>query len=83
LLKYCDEAASTDLVYAVAAKIIGPELVTMPFASYPKIVHMKKHIIPIGTNNWTQELVWEMDPLRIQTVAQWGAFHYHVKGWNP
>lgn len=82
LLKYCDEDASTDLVYALAAKIIGPELVTMPFASYPKIVHMKKHINPIGTSDWTKELVWETDPLRIQTVAQWGAFHYHVKDWQ-
>ena len=83
LLKFCDEPASTDLVYAMAAKIIGPELVTMPFTSYPKIVHMKKHIVPIGTNNWTKELVWETDPLRVQTVAQWGAFHYHIKDWQP
>ena len=82
LLKFCDEPASTDLVYAMAAKIIGPELVTMPFASYPKIVHMKRHIIPIGTNNWTKELVWETNPLRIQTVAQWGAFHYNIKDWR-
>lgn len=82
LLKFCDEPASTDLVYAMAAKIIGPELVTMPFATYPKIVHMKRHIIPIGTNDWTKELVWETNPLRIQTVAQWGAFHYHVKDWQ-
>ena len=82
LLKFCDEPASTDLVYAMAAKIIGPELVTMPFATYPKIVHMKRHVIPIGTNDWTKELVWETDPLRIQTVAQWGAFHYHIKDWK-
>jgi hypothetical protein len=26
-------------------------------------------------------LVWETDPLRINTVAQWGAFHYRVKDW--
>jgi hypothetical protein len=79
LLKFPDDAASTDLVYAMAAQIMGPELVTMPFASYPRIVHMKRHMIATHTPNWTQELVWESDPLRFNTVAQWGAVHYHQK----
>ena len=82
LLKFPDETPSTDLVYAMAAQIIGPELVTMPFASYPKIVHMKRHMIPIHTSDWTQELTWEHNPLRINTIAQWGAVHYHVKDWR-
>jgi hypothetical protein len=82
LLKFPDKEASTDLVYAMAAQIMGPELVTMPFASYPKIVHMKRHIIATHTPNWTQELVWESDPLRFNTVAQWGAVHYHQKDWR-
>ena len=83
LLKFADEEASTDVVYAMAAQIIGVEQCTMPFASYPKIVHMKKHIVNTRTDNWTRELVWETNPLRIQTVAQWGAFHYHIKDWQP
>jgi hypothetical protein len=66
----------------MAAQIIGPELVTMPFASYPKIVHMKRHMIATHTANWTQELVWENNPLRFNTVAQWGAVHYHQKDWR-
>jgi hypothetical protein len=82
LLKFPDEEASTDLVYAMAAQITGPELVTMPFASYPKIVHMKRHMIATHTSNWTQELVWEKNPLRFNTVAQWGAVHYHQKDWR-
>ena len=82
LLKFPDDVPSTDLVYAMAAQIIGPELVTMPFASYPKIVHMKRYMIPTQTPNWTQELVWEYTPLRFNTVAQWGAVHYHVKDWR-
>jgi hypothetical protein len=82
LLKFPDDTASTDLVYAMAAQIIGPELVTMPFASYPKIVHMKRHMIATHTSNWTQELVWENNPLRFNTVAQWGAVHYHQKDWR-
>lgn len=82
LLKFPDEEASTDLVYAMAAQIIGPELVTLPFATYPRIVHMKRHMIPTQTYNWTQELVWENNPLRFNTVTQWGAVHYHVKDWR-
>jgi hypothetical protein len=82
LLKFPDNKPSTDLVYAMAAQIIGPELVTLPFASYPRIVHMKRHMISTNTPDWTQELVWETDPLRFNTVAQWGAVHYHVKEWR-
>ena len=82
LLKFPDEVPSTDIVYAMAAQITGPELVTMPFASYPQIVHMKRHMIATHTSNWTQELVWENNPLRFNTVAQWGAVHYHVKDWR-
>jgi hypothetical protein len=46
---------------------------------------MKKHMIPTVMEDWTQELVWEYgNPgLRINTVAQWGAFHYHIKEWQP
>jgi len=82
LLKFPDETPSTDLVYAMAAQIMGPELVTMPFAAYPRIVHMKRHMIPTHSEDWTQELTWESNPLRINTVAQWGAVHYHVKDWR-
>ena len=81
LLKFPDETASTDLVYAMAAQIIGPELVTLPFATYPKIVHMKRHHAGTQTENWKKELIWEWDrgSLRVQTLTQSGAFHYHVK----
>lgn len=82
LIKFPDEIPSTDLVYAMAAQIMGPERVTMPFVSYPRIVHMKRGIIPTRLENWTQELIWESNPLRIQTVAQWGAVHYHQKDWR-
>jgi len=81
LLKFPDDAASTDLVYAMAAQIMGPEKVTLPFATYPRIVHMKRHISGTVTEDWTKELIWEHDPFRIQTVVQWGAFHYHIKDW--
>jgi len=81
LLKFPEESPSTDVVYAMAAKIMGPESVTLPQGLGPNIVHMKKHIVPIQSHDWTQELVWEMDPFRINTVAQWGLVHYHIKNW--
>jgi hypothetical protein len=84
LLKFPEEIPSTDVVYAMAAVIIGPELVTLPAGLGPTIVHMKQHMIATHTDNWTQELVWEnTDPgLRINTVAQWGLVHYHNKQWR-
>lgn len=82
LLKFPDEDPTTDVVYAMAVDIIGKELVTLPIGYGPQIVHMKKHIIQTHTQNWTQELIWETDPLRIQTVAQYGFVHYHIKDWQ-
>ena len=82
LLKFPEETPSTDVVYAMAAVIMGTETVTLPAGVGPSIVHMKRHINPIQTDNWTKELVWETDPLRINTVAQTGLVHYHVKDWQ-
>ena len=84
LLKFPEEIPSTDVVYAMAAQIIGPELVTLPAGLGPTIVHMKQHVISTHTDNWTEELVWEnTDPgVRINTVAQWGLVHYHNKHWR-
>lgn len=82
LLKFPDEQPTTDVVYAMAAVIIGPEQVTLPAGLGPTIVHMKRHINPIQGDDWTQELVWENDPFRINTVAQSGLVHYHIKEWT-
>jgi len=69
----------------MAAQILGPERVTQPWATYPRMVHMKQHMIGTVGPDWTQELVWESvdDGLRINGLAQWGAVHYHVKSWQP
>ena len=82
LLKFPEESPSTDMVYAMAAKIMGPESVTLPQELGPSIVHMKRHIIPTQSYDWTKELVWENSPFRINTVAQWGFVHYHIKDWT-
>lgn len=83
LLKFPEDTPSTDVVYAMAARILGPELVTLPKGYGPSIVHMKRYHQPIQGNDWTQELVWETDPIRIQTVAQHGFVHYNIKDWQP
>lgn len=79
LLKFPEEVASTDLVYAMAAEIMGRERVTLPFATYPQIVHMKRHHAGTETEDWMHELTFESDPYRINTVAQWGAIHYRAQ----
>lgn len=83
LLKFPEDDPSTDVVYAMAAMIIGPDQVTLPAGMGPSIVHMKQHIIPTKCQDWTKELIWENEPLRINTVAQWGLVHYHIKSWQP
>jgi len=83
LLKFPDDVPTTDVVYAMAAQVMGVENVTLPPGHGPSIVHMKSGIQAVHSPDWTQELVWEhTNPgLRIQTVAQFGFFHYHNKEW--
>ena len=82
LLKFPDELPTTDVVYAMAAVILGPERVTLPAGLGPTIVHMKRYINPVQSDDWTKELTWENDPFRINTVAQSGLVHYHIKEWE-
>ena len=81
LLKFPDEQSTTDVVYAMAAVIMGPEQVTLPVGLGPTIVHMKRYINPLQSDDWTKELTWENKPFRINTVAQSGLVHYHIKEW--
>jgi len=84
MLRFPDDEATTDVVYALAAAIVGTERVTLPLGLGPSMVHMKRYIVPIQLEDWTEELVWEnTDPgLRINTVAQSGLVHYHIKDWR-
>jgi hypothetical protein len=82
LIKFAEKTPSTDLVYAMAATIMGPEQVTLPPGIGPTVVHMKRHINTLQCNDWTKELIWENDPFRINTIAQWGFVHYHQKEWS-
>ena len=84
LLQFPEQTPSTDVVYAMAAQILGPEHVTLPPGLGPSMVHMKKSMIPVHTEDWTQELTYENTHpgLRIHTVAQTGFVHYNVKKWR-
>ena len=82
LIKFPEETASTDIVYAMAAQIMRPERVTLPAGLGPSIVHMKRHINGLHSEDWTRELIWETNPFRINTVAQWGFVHYQRKEWS-
>ena len=81
ILKFPDPIPTTDVVYGIAAVILGEENVTLPANLAPTIVHMKKHIISTISDDWSKELILEYtNPgIRINTVAQWGLFHYHIK----
>lgn len=84
LLKFPEDRPSTDVVYAMAAQILGPERVTMPPGTGPSMTHMKRWVCGTETEDWTKELIWERDgaELSIQTIKQWGFFHYHIKHWQ-
>lgn len=76
-----DEEATTDWVYAVACHIMGVEKTTMPAFTDMSMIHMKQMINNLKTEDWTDELVYEILPhtLRVNTIPQMYPFHYHVK----
>ena len=84
LLIMPDDTPTTDVVYAMAAKIVGPENVMLPSGIGPNIVHLKRHICGLQSDDWRRELVWEKTSpgLRLNTVAQWGLVHYYHKDWK-
>jgi hypothetical protein len=83
LLVHAPDTASTDMVYAIAAVMVGSDQVTLP-VSAPNIIHMKQHVAGTMQKDWTKELVWEHHHgwVRINTVTQWGMLHYCEKDWS-
>jgi hypothetical protein len=79
-----DEPATTDWVYALACHIHGIENTTIPIFTDMSMVHMKQHINDLSTENWTNELVYELLPecVRVNTFVQNYPFHYHVKKFS-
>jgi hypothetical protein len=79
-----DEKATTDWVYAIACHIVGVEKTTIPDFSEFSMTHMKQWVNGVTTENWTDTLVYEIQPesLRVHTYPQYYPFHYHVKSFS-
>lgn len=84
-LKKCvEDEPSTDVLYAIAALIIGPDVVTMPTMDFVNFVHMKP-----GFNGWSDTQSWldtvmheqDGDVIRINNLNQLDPVHYHDKNY--
>jgi len=77
-----EDRPSTDVVFAIAAQIIGAEQCTIPALDYPSFVHMKGAINGLGTgDDWRTALTHELDGTDIFvgfTRQQWPV-HYYQK----
>jgi hypothetical protein len=85
-LKNCvEEQPSTDVLYALATIMVGPELVTMPSMEFLNFTHMKPAI-----NGYSEELkftdvfVTEKDGnmIRVNNINQLHPFHYYEKEYG-
>jgi hypothetical protein len=84
-IKNCrEDIPSTDLVFALSAQIIGPELCTLPTADFINFVHMKSAINEFDRDlNFNQVFVTEFDTgmIRINNVNQYHPLHYYDKNF--
>jgi hypothetical protein len=82
-LKNCrEELPSTDVVFAIAARLLGVELCTNPALDYPSFVHMKGSINHLHSNaNWQNVLQHELSGtnLTINFIQQTWPVHYYQK----
>lgn len=85
VLKNChEEKPSTDVIYSLAAKLIGVENCTIPSLDFFNFVHMKNHIQKWpGVVDWNDLVLSEVDPpnIRINNLNQYNPVHYHIKHW--
>ena len=82
-LKKCfEDEPSTDVLYALAALMVGPETVTMPSMDFLNFTHMKPAIngFAEGTK-FTDAFVTEFDSgmIRINNINQLQPLHYYIK----
>lgn len=82
LLNCRDEYPTTDVVYALAADIIGRELCTIPSMDFINFVHMKPAINGYPESAKFQDMYFtEFDQgmIRINNINQYHPVHYHEK----
>lgn len=82
-LKNCkDSTPSTDVLFALTAKLIGVEMCTLPTLDFIKFVHMKSNIHNGGSSDrWQDMFLHEIDGtmIRVANFNQYSPFHYHEK----
>ena len=84
LLNCRDEDPTTDVVYALSAKILGVENCTLPGIDFINFVHMKSNI-----NGFSRQLPWQetvlsevdLPMIRINNINQYHPVHYYEKSW--
>ena len=84
LINCHEETPSTDVLYALTAKIVGIEKCTAPSLDFINFVHMKS-----GFNQWSDDYTWtetvvhERDDniMRINNINQYDAVHYYDKSY--
>jgi hypothetical protein len=82
LLNCRDPEPTTDVVYALAADIVGRELCTLPSVDFINFVHMKPSINEYPETASFQDMyVTEFDDgmIRINNINQYHPIHYHKK----
>lgn len=79
-----NELATTDWVYAIACSIHGVENTTLPYFEGFSMIHMKQFINDLMSEDWTKELLYEVNQncIRINTFPQLYPFHYHIKDFS-
>ena len=84
-LAHCDdEYPTTDVVYALAANLIGSDLCTLPTVEFINFVHMKPAINGFCEDyDFTEVFVTEFTDgiVRINNVNQYHPLHYHDKNF--
>ena len=84
--KNSPDAASTDVVFGIAALIFGTERCTNPALSYPTMVHMKGALNGLPADaDWTDHLYSQLDTDKNLIVGfnrQVYPFHYYIKDWQ-
>lgn len=84
LIKCHDEHPTTDVVYALAAKIVGVETCTIPGVDFINFTHMKSAINKFSSAiPWHDLVVHEEDVpvVRINNINQYHPLHYQDKEW--
>ena len=85
ILKNChDDYPTTDVVYALTAKILGVDNCTLPELDFINFTHMKSKINGFGQQTpWPELVVCEIDlpMIRINNVNQYHPLHYYEKNW--